>query len=97
MKRSMYLLSDAQVYEDKKSFKERMKRNAEISRMLEKYNKMKVEINEKMKKLYETVEIETDERKRVSAWEELKKLDSEISKFAMENKLAYSSPVEIRW
>lgn len=65
--------------------------------MLEKYNKMKVEINEKMKKLYETVEIETDERKRVSAWEELKRLDNEISKFAMENKLAYSSPVEIRW
>jgi len=70
-------------------FKERIK----FTKMLEKLHHME----DDMVKLNHIVESETDEKKRVSAWEALKALDNKCALYAAKHSLTYTCPREIRW
>lgn len=70
-------------------FKERIK----ITKILEKLHHME----DDMVKLNHVVESETDEKKRVSAWEALKALDRKCALYAAKHCLMYTCPREIRW
>ena len=70
-------------------FKERIK----ITKILEKLHHMEND----MMKLNHVVESETDEKKRVSAWEALKALDRKCALYAAKHCLMYTCPREIRW
>lgn len=64
------------------------KARIEITKALEKQRHLK----EDMEVLYSQVETESDERKRVSAWEKLKAIRAKAIRHAVKHGLFYSDP-----
>ena len=64
----------------------------EVTKALEKQRHLK----EDMEALYSQVEVESDEVKRVSAWERLKAIRAKAVRHALKHGLFYSDPVGMR-
>ena len=64
------------------------KARIEITKALEKQRHLK----EDMEVLYAQVEVESDEKKRVSAWERLKAIRNKAIRHALKHGLFYSDP-----